>query len=119
MSEIRTGCNDSCPYYENNIGCFKPEGLFCPPMSTTITDEDDPYKKQCAAIVDAIDKSIGENTSIKYEVNTRVGRKCIICGKTITNTEEMVCEECKDAIAWVKRHISFQDFNGYLGSKGE
>lgn len=48
------------------------------------------------------------------------GRRCIICGEPIiytNNSDEVVCESCKDAIAWVKRHTSFLDCYCYIGKK--
>lgn len=94
MSEIRTGCNDSCPYYENNIGCFKPDGLFCPPVSTTINDGSHYSEYTCGdhiSTTDAIYKTV---------------RSCIICGKSTSNAEEMVCDECKEAIKRLKRWLN-------------
>lgn len=94
MSEIRTGCNDSCPYYYNkNIGCLKPEGLCCPPQSVTY---DISYVKNALTYQDIKDNNI-----------SALAKKCIICGGFIPyNCDDVVCEDCKKAIAWVKRKYS-------------
>lgn len=63
MSEIRTGCNDNCPYYYENTGCLKPDGLFCPPMSTTIRYEV-PYDNTAnkySGIIEHISDIFGKN----------------------------------------------------------
>lgn len=97
MSEIRTGCNDSCPYYYENTGCFKPEGLFCPPKSTTINDGSRYSEYTCGDYI------------ITTEATYKTVRNCIICGKSTSNAEEMICDECKDAILWLKEFIGKND----------
>ena len=92
MSEIRTGCNDNCPYYMSNTGCFKPEGLFCPPMSTT-------YE----VIYDSYHGIISKESDV-----SAYAKRCIICGEIIPyndKCEDIVCDDCKEAVAWVKKHM--------------
>lgn len=110
MSEIQTGCNDSCPYYMSNTGCFKPEGIYCPPMSTTVYQVPQDKNEELWGVI------------VKEDGVSYLAKKCIICGESIpynNQCDEVVCEDCKNAIAWVKRHISFQDCNGYMGSDGK
>lgn len=110
MSEIQTGCNDNCPYYTNYTGCLKPDGLGCPPQSITYEVSYDKNAELYSGV-------IAKEGNVSY-----FARKCIICRETIpynNKCEDIVCEDCKNAIAWVKRHISFQDCNGYMGSNGK
>ena len=113
MSRIRTGCNDTCPYYENNIGCFKPEGLFCPPMSTTTVfydDEADLYRNMYSHIIDEIDESINETSATITADNTGAfSRRCIICGESILNDDRPVCHKCREAILWLREFIGKND----------
>ena len=86
MREIRTGCNDSCPYYMSNTGCFKPEGLYCPPMSITINNYETSYK----------------------ELKSTIAKRCAICGNNIEfikNSDEIICSECKEAIKKLKEWL--------------
>ena len=106
MSEIRTGCNDNCPYYTNNTGCLKPDGLGCPPQSVTYEVA---YDKQADLYHGVISK---ENAISAF------ARRCIICGKTISydnHFDEVVCDECKEAIAWIKKKI----ISAYLNREPE
>lgn len=97
MSEIKTGCNDSCPYYYKNTGCIKPESFFCPPQSITYEISNDKNTELYSGVI------------VKEDNVSYLARKCIICGESIPYTnksDEVVCESCKDAIAWVKRKYS-------------
>lgn len=108
MGEIQTGCNNNCPYYYENNECIKPEGLFCPTQSITYEVV---YDKQ-ADLYHGVISKVNEISAY--------ARKCIICGEPIIyndKCDDVVCESCKDAIAWVKRHTSFLDCYCYIGKK--
>ena len=96
MSEIRTSCNDSCPYYYKNTGCLKPDGLFCPPMSTTVREV--PYNDYA---------NYYTNHNIIMNTTSMLAKKCIICGESIqynSQCDEVVCDECKEAIKRLKEN---------------
>lgn len=79
MREIRTGCNDSCPYYMSNTGCFKPEGLYCPPMSITINSYETSYKE--------LDKTV-EDLGVLEIIKTRIKDVFIKSGCVFDNIDD-------------------------------
>lgn len=96
MNEIRTGCNDSCPYYMSNTGCFKPEGIYCPPMSTTVYQVPQDKNEELWGVI------------VKEDGVSACGRRCAICGnniKFVKNSDEIICSECKEAIKKLKEWL--------------
>ena len=96
MNEIRTGCNDSCPYYMSNTGCFKPEGIYCPPMSTTVYQVPQDKNEELWGVM------------VKEDGVSACVRRCIICGnniKFVKNSDEIICSECKEAIKKLKEWL--------------
>lgn len=124
MSEIRTGCNDNCPYYYKNTGCVKPEGMYCPPQSITIYELSADTDKCNGCIyyntmylmctkphLVLCPKEERPNSVIcprerEYIVKKEQpisSRKCIICEG---NTMDTVCDECKEAIKKLKELLN-------------
>lgn len=84
MSEIKTNCNKSCEYY-SNYKCFKPDGFVCPSVSITVSNYD--YK----------------------ELKSTIAKRCAICGNNIEfikNSDEIICNECKEAIKKLKEWLN-------------
>lgn len=107
MSELLTNCNNKCPFY-NIDTCCKPDGFVCPDISITYEVSYDKNAELYSGVI------------VKEDNVSYLARKCIICGESIPYTnksDEVVCESCKDAIAWVKRHTSFLECYCYIGKK--
>ena len=70
-------------------------------------------------ILTEIDKSIGEGVSCKEDSVSAYAKRCIICGEYIvynTKCDEVVCEDCKNAINWIKRTHQFFKLDKELDS---
>lgn len=126
-----TGCSNKCPYYSNYnlgcyIGCLKPDGVACPVQSTTYEIPYSDYAKHFKNMQDntltEIDKSVSEGVICKEDRVSAYAKRCIICSEPIvynTNCDELVCEDCKNAISWIKRTHQFFKLDKELDSSDE
>lgn len=81
MGELKTNCNNKCPFY-NNYTCLKPNGFVCTSVSITVSNYD--YK----------------------ELKSTIAKRCAICENCIEiNSGEIICDECKEAIKKFKEML--------------
>ena len=96
MREIRTGCNNNCPYYYKNTGCVLPEseGFYCPSELVT-------YKLRYDN-----DAELHSGVIVKEDNISYLARRCAICENYIEITSgEIICSECKEAIKKLKEWL--------------
>lgn len=94
--EITTNKCNGCIYYDYMyLICTKPPLAIC-------QKEEQPNGVICPGKSDCTPYT----TKINTYTSSMITRKCIICGKTTSNAEEMICDECKEAIKKLKEMLN-------------
>ena len=85
MSELKTNCNNKCPFYSNDT-CLKPNGFVCPSISIGVHNE--------------------RSIIVKEDNISYLAKRCAICENDIEiNSGEIICDECKEAIKKLKEEL--------------